>query len=221
MKQQVMEELQREEEELAEKEKELDSEQIRLQELREEEEKQSKQEYERKKRTIKNQFRKEMNKEKSKTFYKQQKASKKPVEEEFQDLGYLKKVTRRVDCWLEPDKKGRQSVTPRNQSVEKEEHALSYFQDCPTHNNTFLQEPKSRIGMGTKFANKKRRPRISTEGENTYSTISLSNSGQKANLKKKAVKQFLDESKRKMSSNTSEDGSSMSSWKRKNIEPKT
>ena len=96
-------------------------------------------------------------------------------------MSYLKKVTRRVDCWLGNEKTGRSSMTPRNASIEKEEHEFSYFEHSLERNKTFMEEPKSKIGMGAKYAVRVK-PRLQTEEENTLSTISLNNT---RSLKKK------------------------------------
>ena len=99
-------------------------------------------------------------------------------------------------------------MTPRNASIEKEEHEFSYFEHSLERNKTFMEEPKSKIGMGAKYAVRVK-PRLQTEEENTLSTISLNNTRRlKKKKKERVVRSSFKEVPVKLNDDTFEDASS-------------
>lgn len=76
---------------------------------------------------------------------------KKEVSLDFQNLGYLKKVPKKVDCWLASDKlnTSRASVN-KNQTLD-----ISYDQSLFTDSPKKRHGP-SKIGMGARYATSKK-----------------------------------------------------------------
>jgi len=75
---------------------------------------------------------------------------KKEVSLDFQDLSYLRKVPKKVDCWLGPEKLNTSRTSMKNQTLDISNDQSLFTESPPKRHGA------SKIGMGTRFATSKK-----------------------------------------------------------------